>query len=659
MIKPLLLLGITAQMLLAVPSVKWLNEGESIDGSVKYKEKLYYKVRIEPNRQLKVKLNNLNADIDLYVSQGQFPSIRHNDCYSANGSTKNEECTVVLSKKASLPKSREINIMVYGFRASKFTLETISEEAKYPDELTINKGVKKHINFNASEDFIFYGRDGITYDITLNQLTADADLRVSTGRKATMHYFDCKSTKGGTQEDSCTITVKEDDTIFMNVHGYNDADYQLTIKTKKMNKPPITLDELKQMIFRNQDISQVNTSQITDMSYLFSGRDNFNDDISNWDVSNVTNMEGMFSSASGFNVPIGKWDVSNVTNMNGMFRNTESFNQPIGNWNVSNVTNMADMFNDADKFNQPIDNWNVSNVTNMTGMFSQAEKFNQPIGNWNVSNVTNMTGMFSQAEKFNQPIGNWNVSNVTNISNMFNSASNFNQPIGNWNVSKVTNISNMFSSASNFNQPIENWDVSNVTDMRDMFWNASSFNQSINSWNVANVTNMENMFTEASSFNQPLNSWNVANVTDMKNMFFKAKNFTNQDLSNWSVKKVSVHHTKFLKDAGKNNIEPKWVQSSCISREDLEKKIQNNEDITKVDVSCIRDMGKLFMDNTSFNQDISGWDVSNVTSMYGMFSRATGFKNHDLSKWNVKKVQYHNFFFENAGENNTEPKWNN
>jgi len=41
----------------------------------------------------------------------------------------------------------------------------------------------------------------------------------------------------------------------------------------------------------------------------------FNQDISNWNVSNVTNIAGMFYNAYKFNQPIGNWDVSNVDDM--------------------------------------------------------------------------------------------------------------------------------------------------------------------------------------------------------------------------------------------------------------------------------------------------------------------------------------------------------
>ena len=141
-------------------------------------------------------------------------------------------------------------------------------------------------------------------------------------------------------------------------------------------------------------IKDWDTSGVTSMYLLFSGKDTFNDDISGWDVSNVTNMQSMFWNAKVFNQSIGNWNVSNVTNLNGIFATSLAFNQPIGNWNVSKVTDMENMFYNAYTFNQPIGNWDVSNVTNMKRMFSGSKSFNQPISNWDVSNVTDMGFMF-------------------------------------------------------------------------------------------------------------------------------------------------------------------------------------------------------------------------------------------------------------------------
>jgi len=215
----------------------------------------------------------------------------------------------------------------------------------------------------------------------------------------------------------------------------------------------------------------LDTTGTTDMYFAFSGCSSLTTvpSMNDWDTSNVTNMSSMFSSASSFNQPIGSWDTSKVTSMAYMFISASAFNQPIGSWNTSNVTNMTNMFDSASSFNQPIGSWNTSNVTNMTNMFDSASSFNQPIGSWNTSNVTNMAQMFTSASSFNQPIGSWDTLKVTDMNNMFNSASSFNQPIGSWDTSKVTNMYQMFRSASSFNQPIGSWDVSNVTSMGSMF----------------------------------------------------------------------------------------------------------------------------------------------------------------------------------------------
>ena len=105
------------------------------------------------------------------------------------------------------------------------------------------------------------------------------------------------------------------------------------------NYHPKTKDELKDII--NQkiesvgnecDLNDIDTSYITDMSFLFSDS-KFNGDISKWNVSNVKNIRDMFNN-SNFNGDISKWDVSNVTNMESMFFNSE-INSNILYWHYS------------------------------------------------------------------------------------------------------------------------------------------------------------------------------------------------------------------------------------------------------------------------------------------------------------------------------------
>ena len=61
-----------------------------------------------------------------------------------------------------------------------------------------------------------------------------------------------------------------------------------------------------------------------------------------------------------------------------------------------------------------------------------------------------------------------------------------------------------------------------------------------------------------------------------------------------------------------------------------------NQDISNWDVSNVTDMGQMF-GYTSFNQPIGDWDVSSVTNMSYMFQSAAAF-NQDISSWSVDGV---------------------
>ncbi len=142
---------------------------------------------------------------------------------------------------------------------------------------------------------------------------------------------------------------------------------------------------------------------------LFEGRDDFNQDISNWDISNVSDISWMFLELSSFNQDISQWNTSNVIDMSYMFGEAESFNQDLSSWDVSNVTDMSFMFGVASSFNQPLAGWNTSNVTDMSWMFYGADSFNQDISQWNTSNVIDMSDMFEWAESFDQDLSSWDV----------------------------------------------------------------------------------------------------------------------------------------------------------------------------------------------------------------------------------------------------------
>jgi len=69
-----------------------------------------------------------------------------------------------------------------------------------------------------------------------------------------------------------------------------------------------------------------------------------------------------------------------------------------------------------------------------------------------------------------------------------------------------------------------------------------------------------------------------------------------------------------------------------------------NGDLSKWNVSNVTNMVRMFTDAVSFNGDLNKWDVSNVTTMFGMFATASSF-NQDLNSWNVSNVTNMSFMF--------------
>ena len=231
---------------------------------------------------------------------------------------------------------------------------------------------------------------------------------------------------------------------------------------------------------------------------------------------------------------------------------------------------------------------------------------------------------------FNRDISGWDVSKVTNMQQMFEGASSFNQDISSWNTSEVTNMNNMFYGASSFNQNISSWNTSKVTDMSYMFRDAKAFNNGNQplDWEhgTAENANLAWMFYGASFFNQDISGWDVSNVKSMHNMFQNATAFNNGDQPlDWGGKTANVTNMSEMFSGAKNF----------------------NQDISGWDVSNVTSMHRTFREATAFNNGGQPLDwgakTANVTDMNTMFYKASSFK-QNISGWNVDKVsQYAGF----------------
>ena len=102
------------------------------------------------------------------------------------------------------------------------------------------------------------------------------------------------------------------------------------------------------------DLSNFNTSQVTDMQYMFHGMSNLTTlNLSSFDTSQVTNMNDMFSHTPSITtLTLSNFDTSQVTDMQYMFYDMSSLVAlDLSNFDTSQVTDMRYMFylDDRDK----------------------------------------------------------------------------------------------------------------------------------------------------------------------------------------------------------------------------------------------------------------------------------------------------------------------
>ena len=296
----------------------------------------------------------------------------------------------------------------------------------------------------------------------------------------------------------------------------------------------------------------------------------------------------------------------------------------------------------------------VSNVENMIGLFDGAKEFNQDLSAWSTSRVTNLGTTFRGATKFaGDGLSNWNVARVTSFLSCFHSATLFNGKISNWDVSRSTRFSHMFIRASSFQQDLSGWDVALGTDFKAMFSGATVFNSDISGWNVSNGLFFDYMFEDSVAFNVDLSSWDISNAIGMSGMFHKASWFE-MDLCAWAPKLLgrSVQFEDMFTNSGcptqtypmstSTAVGPLCFYCSSMPCDDTES--DSECQCFAPDGSLQRAVGDYIRDGSPFSavaktygSTIGNWCTDNVTSFDYLFDRAMAF-NEDISKWTTSKV---------------------
>ena len=445
-----------------------------------------------------------------------------------------------------------------------------------------------------------------------------------------------------------------------NIYYYSDADdLYLNQDASKMF---FAIDGLANI----NSLADVHVERTTDLSSMFEtnhiGLTN-TDAFRNWDVSNVTNMNSMFggyyaSAITDFS-GVADWDVSNVTDFT-WFCNGHSITDltAFSKWDTSSATSMRGMFWGLPELTslEGIEGFKTGNVTNMGAMFyNSADKLHDvdELENWDVSNVENLSYMFYSDNGFTKVdnldygifnvngLRKWDVKKVTDMHSMFWGMNNLSDISGlsSWKTNSLLYPAQMFevNSFTNINA-LANWDFSKAIDMRYMFLDVETLTDisAAANWDISSSENIGGIFASCISLSDisPIAGWDTSNVKYMYYAFSRTTSLTDiSPLSDWDVKKVEDMSYMFQYsvitdvDALAN-----WKTNSLV---DVSHMFQYAEQLTNI--------GYLDTDaetgETTVEGGLSHWNMSNVTTMFAMFSYATKLQNVvGATNWDTSNV---------------------
>ena len=213
---------------------------------------------------------------------------------------------------------------------------------------------------------------------------------------------------------------------------------------------------------------------------------------------------------------------------------------------------------------------------------------------------------------------NFNTSDVTNMSGMFYNASSLQVlDISMLDTSSVTDMSAMFQFSNLTELDLSTFDVSKVNNMNNMFYGITNLQKlNLSTWNTGNVKNMGGMFDGLKKLESlDVSYFDMSNVTNVGYMFKDVK-LDSLDLSKWNDKKISFIAGMF------------WGAEI------------NNLNVDNFNLSNVSSFDRIFYNFKGEEElDLSTWDTSSVTNMYGLFM-SSGFKTIYVSdKWNNDAVK--------------------
>ncbi len=358
---------------------------------------------------------------------------------------------------------------------------------------------------------------------------------------------------------------------------------------------------LKEITFNN-----FNTSNVTNMSSMFTDSVLETLDLSSFDTSKVTNMSSMFARCVSLtNLNLGGFDTSNVTDMSSMFAMCNSLTSlNLGGFDTSNVTNMNNMFGSCPNLiSLDLSSFNTSNVTDMSSMFYYCGSLTSlNLSSFNTSNVTNMSYMFQESDKLTTlNLSSFDTSNVTNMTNMFGLCSSLTSlNLGSFNTSKVTNFKSMFQSDVKLNNLIlSNFNTSKVTNMELMFSGCTNLTKvDISSFVINSGVNVTDMFKNCTNLETIVTPKTVSKTINLPNYYYK------NGLGSKTINKITSSEAGCTLTSYPFSAEFTSTWKTDVAWSSVSNSISNATQITKIAFEKTAPSGY-----TKSNQNINGIEV--------------------------------------------------
>ena len=105
---------------------------------------------------------------------------------------------------------------------------------------------------------------------------------------------------------------------------------------------------------------------------------------------------GPFANCTSFNQPLNNWNTGSVQSFYSIFDGCSSFNQDISSWNTSTATSMTRMFRNATSFDQDISSWDINQVSSflqfMQGATLSTTNYDAVLTAWDAQGAMSYSG---------------------------------------------------------------------------------------------------------------------------------------------------------------------------------------------------------------------------------------------------------------------------